>query len=62
MNASIGTVIAADHQNRRVMSSSSGLFSSIVTTRGSSAMPQIGQDLERLERSRDASGTSTRSS
>ena len=44
MNASIGTVIAADHQNRRVMSSSSGLLSSIVTTRGSSAMPQIGQE------------------
>jgi hypothetical protein len=44
MKASIGTVIAADHQNRRVMSSSSGLLSSMVTTRGSSAMPQIGQD------------------
>ena len=43
MNASIGTVIADDHQNRRVMSSSSGLLSSIVTIRGSSAIPQIGQ-------------------
>jgi hypothetical protein len=44
MNARIGTVMAADHQNRRDMSSSSGLRSSSVTTRGSRAMPQIGHD------------------
>src|SRR5208282_6173489 len=38
-----GTVSAKLIQNRRVMSSSSGLSSSAVTVRGSSAMPQIGQ-------------------
>ncbi len=38
-----GTVRASPAQNRRVMSRSSGLTSSSsVTTRGSSAMPQIG--------------------
>ena len=31
-------------QNRRVMFANSGLVSSAVTSRGSSAMPQIGQD------------------
>src|ERR1039458_10159218 len=41
--ASNGAVSARLIQNRRVMSRSSGLSSSTVTVRGSSAMPQIGQ-------------------
>ena len=41
--ASSGAVSARLIQNRRVMSRSSGLSSSTVTVRGSSAMPQIGQ-------------------
>jgi len=41
--ASKGAVRARLIQNRRVMSRSSGLSSSTVTVRGSSAMPQIGQ-------------------
>ncbi len=45
MNASIGAVSTIETQKRRVMSSSSGLRSSAsVTTRGYSAIPQIGQD------------------
>ena len=44
MNARIGAVSSDDHRNRRVMSSSSGFLSSSVTTRGSRAMPQIGQE------------------
>jgi hypothetical protein len=43
MNTRIGTVRISPARNRRVMSSSSGLRSFAVTTRGSSAMPQIGQ-------------------
>ena len=40
-----GTVSAAQTQNRRVISTSSGFFSSAtVTVRGSRAMPQMGQD------------------
>ena len=38
----IGAVSTSDHVNRRVMSSSSGLRSSSVTVRGSSAIPQMG--------------------
>src|ERR1700674_3164355 len=41
--ASNGAVSPRLIQNRRVMSRSSGLSSSAVTVRGSSAMPQIGQ-------------------
>ena len=41
--AKSGAVSARLIQKRRVMSRSSGLSSSTVTVRGSSAMPQIGQ-------------------
>jgi hypothetical protein len=43
MRARSGAVKAALIQNRRFMSISSGLTSSPVISRGSSAMPQIGQ-------------------
>ena len=39
-----GTVKTRLAQNRRLMSSSSGLLSSSDTARGSSAMPQMGHD------------------
>ena len=44
MNSRIGRVASAETKNRLVMSSSSGLRSSTLTTLGSSAMPQIGQE------------------
>ena len=44
MNARIGAVSTSDRRNRLVMSSSSGFASSSVTTRGSRAMPHLGQD------------------
>jgi len=43
MKASSGTVSATATQKRRRMSSSSGLASERVISRGSSAMPQMGQ-------------------
>ena len=44
MNSRMGSVASAETKNRLVMSSSSGLRSSTLTTRGSRAMPQIGQE------------------
>src|ERR1035441_9934136 len=44
ISASKGTASAMLIQSRLVISASSGLESSTVTSRGSSAMPQIGQE------------------
>src|ERR1017187_7222363 len=44
ISASMGTASATLIHSRRVMSASSGLVSSTATSRGSSAMPQIGHE------------------